>query len=190
MDLGAYVQIESIDKIAKLNGIDVPRLRGYRLMKDEEPIDLFDGNNIEVSCCEDLCTSNPFWQVNTGCATFDVYTDWLRNFFIDKTADKVRWERIHGWKRKTLKTYIHNTKVAFQKQQDMFNKYVGRPDVLYIHARIGGGNWPMYFDRVLGQPWFLEKIDDAFDSTYCDIYAKIDPKLSEGEGMEEVADER
>jgi len=31
MDLGAYVQIEDLDKIAKENGIVVPRLRGYRL---------------------------------------------------------------------------------------------------------------------------------------------------------------
>ena len=38
MDLGAYAQIEKLKAIAKANGIDVPRLRGYRLMKNEEPV--------------------------------------------------------------------------------------------------------------------------------------------------------
>lgn len=33
MDLGAYAQIEELEELAKLNGIQVPRLRGYRLMK-------------------------------------------------------------------------------------------------------------------------------------------------------------
>jgi hypothetical protein len=61
----------------------------------------------------------------------------------------------------------------------MFNKYIGRDDILYVHARIGSGNWPAYRDEVVNQPWFLEKIDDAFDPTYCDIYAKIDPNTYE-----------
>ena len=38
MDLGAYVQIESLEEVAKANGIDVARLRGYRLMKYEKPV--------------------------------------------------------------------------------------------------------------------------------------------------------
>ena len=36
MDLGAYSQTEDLDEIAKRNNIHVPRLRGYRLMKNEE----------------------------------------------------------------------------------------------------------------------------------------------------------
>ena len=59
-------------------------------------------------------------------------------------------------------------------QFNTWNKYVGRDDVLYIHARIGGNNWNYYDGPELArQPWFLEKVDDCFDSTYCDIYAKI-----------------
>ena len=38
MDLGAYIQIDELDKVAKVNGISIPRLRGYRLMKDEKPM--------------------------------------------------------------------------------------------------------------------------------------------------------
>ena len=109
MDLLAYSQIEDLKEIAKENGIECPRLRGYRLMSEESPIDL---------------------QFETD-----------------------------------------NEK----KQYKVFNKYVGRNDILYIHARIGGGNWPYYKDQVIDKPWFIEKVDDAYDSTYCDIYAKIKP---------------
>ena len=37
MDLGAYVQIEDLDELARLNGIEIPRLRGYRLMSQCKP---------------------------------------------------------------------------------------------------------------------------------------------------------
>lgn len=97
------MQIEDIEKIAKDNGIEVPRLRGYRLMKYEKPVNVSKMN----------------------------------------------------------------------KQREIWNKYAGRDDILYIHARIGGNNWPHYHDQVDTKPWFLEKVDDSFDSTYCDIYAKI-----------------
>lgn len=63
MDLGAYVRIEDVSSIAKANGIEVPRLRGYRLMKDEEPVNISEFVNkkdIAISCVEDLCTSRPF----------------------------------------------------------------------------------------------------------------------------------
>lgn len=38
MDLGAYMNIGELDKIAKNNGIEIPRIRGYRLMENEEPL--------------------------------------------------------------------------------------------------------------------------------------------------------
>jgi hypothetical protein len=45
-----------------------------------------------------------------------------------------------------------------------------------IHARIGGNNWEYYDgdETVATKPWFLEKVDDEFDSTYCDIYVRFD----------------
>jgi len=68
---------------------------------------------------------------------------------------------------------MKTSKREVEKNFAAFNKYCGRKDILYIHARIGGGNWPNYCAEVETQPWFVEKVDDAFDSTYCDIYAKI-----------------
>ena len=116
MDLYAYSQIERLDGLAKKNGIVVPRLRGYRLMFEEEAM-----------------------------------TEEALESLIEE----------HG----------ENSRDTFET----FDKYSGRSDVLYIHARIGGGNWHSYRDQVKGQPWFLEKVDDPYDTTYCDIYAKIDP---------------
>ncbi len=37
MDLGAFVQIEDLDEVARINGIEIPRLRGYRLMSQCTP---------------------------------------------------------------------------------------------------------------------------------------------------------
>lgn len=173
MDLGAYVQIEDLHEIAKKNGIEVPRLRGYRLMKDEEPITSIDEfySNIELSVCKDLCCSIPFWSAHADCFEWSRYTDYIVEYYTNESSP--RWDRIHGWKRRVLKTEIHNLRKRVKKQMDTFNKYVGREDILYIHARIGGGNWSSYYDKVVTQPWFIEKVDDCYDSTYCDIYAKI-----------------
>ena len=110
MDLFAYSQIEKISHIAEENGISVPRLRGYRLMSDEEKTP---GDSL---------------------------------------------------------------------QEKVWNKYAGRDDVLLIHARIGGANWiDCGGESLTKEPWFLEKVDDEYDCTYCDIYAKINPKTAKKE---------
>jgi len=175
MDLGAYAQIETLEKIAKDNGIECPRLRGYRLMAEESHTELTAENiqDIKYECAEDLCRSDPFWNNNAIAHEYSGWTDALVEYYLDENARNIKWEKIHGWKRKTLKTAIHNRLRPFKKQIDTFNKYVGRADVLYIHARIGGKNWPYYYKNVVNQPWFIEKVDDAYDNTYCDIYAKI-----------------
>ena len=176
MDLWAYSNIENIEEIAKKNNIDCPRLRGYRLMKDEEPIDIkqfIKDEHIDYYCAKNLCTSRPFWCPTASEAIFSYETDLNRYYYTDEETETVRWDRIHGWKRRVLKTYIHNEIVGYKKQYEVWNKYAGRDDVLYIHARIGGNNWSDYWKQVVYQPWFLEKVDDGFDSTYCDIYARI-----------------
>ena len=175
MDLYAYAQIDEFEEIVKKNGIEVPRLRGYRLMKDEKP-DAWDYGDKEVECVKQLCESKPFWNPNSNVFELSAKTDYLKNYYV-RTVDgkkKVCWDRIHGWKRKVLKTFIHNEQKRVEAQRLLWNKYAGRDDILYIHARIGGGNWSYYHDQVDTKPWFLEKVDDSFDSTYCDIYAKIE----------------
>ena len=186
MDLGAYIQIEDLEKIAKDNNIEVPRLRGYRLMKDEQIVPSEEIKKLmkdcEVMVCERLCQAEPFWSSYPDYYCSSSYTDFLRDYFLIKKLDEdgykkyvgIRWDRIHGWKRKVLKFAIKKQKRRIQKQLDMYNKYVGNENVLYIHARVGGDNWNYYdCNHLLNKPWFLDKVDDYFDDTYCDIYALI-----------------
>lgn len=180
MDFGAYLNTVDTDiyEIVKKNGISCPRLRGYRLMEYEKPIgfkDLSEEQKVYIADC--MCRSEPFWTYNASVITLDRWTDYVANYYLPIGEDgnpHIRWDVIHGWKRKALKTALHNEKMLYKKQYDTFDKYVGRPDVLYIHARIGGCNWPAYYKEVAYQPWFIEKVDDAFDFTYCDIYARIE----------------
>ena len=193
MDLAAYLQIELFDEIAKKNGIQIPRLRGYRLMKDEKALNaesftmLF--NLCEIDAVDMLCRAEPFWNLprNPGTRSYGSYTDrrkYYLQYGIDKegerTAIGIRWDRIHGKKRRILKYEIKKNKRNALKQFSIWNKYAGRDDVLYIHSRMGNNNWENYDDKdtILNAPWFLDRVDDWWDGTYCDFYAKIDPTLS------------
>lgn len=187
MDLGAYTQIEDLEQIAKDNGIEIPRLRGYRLMKNEEPVSQDEINKMKKDCevdvATDLCQSEPFWSANAYCYCSSYYTDYLCDYCLIKNKDNdgypryvgIRWDRIHGWKRKVLKFEIKKQKRAIQKQFDIWNQYAGKDNVLYIHSRMGGNNWKYYEGKseLINKPWFLDRVDDCFDSTYCDFYAKL-----------------
>lgn len=183
MDLKAYVQIEEYENLLKHNNIRIPRLRGIDLCIDMKPWTeeecRREKNSISNRTCENLCTSKPFWTSYSGCYEFSDWTDLLREYYMFKSGDTVFydgicWERIHGWKRKVLKTAIHNNIRKFDKYVATWNKYCGCNDVIRIHSRIGGGNWIYYGGPELSrQSWFIEKVDDYFDSTYCDIYVRI-----------------
>ena len=179
MDLGAYVQIDTLESIMHENNISVPRLRGLRLMKNEQPCSWEDiresGFNLGLFGCEQLCENG--FRLNACACILSSGTDKLKRKYLvydnDHMPVDIRWENIHGKKRKLFKYVMKQALRRKQHQLEIYNKYCGRPDILYIHARIGGGNWPYYHSEVDHQPWFIEKIDDAFDSTYCDIYARI-----------------
>lgn len=179
MDLGAFCQIEDLEEIMVKNGIVVPRLRGIRLMSDEEPISQENINkrakSIGLYECESACESNFKW--NPFCFTISKRTRKLKRKYIVYDEKHypidIHWDAIHGYKRKLFKYNMKKAEKRVKENYSIFNKYCGRSDVLYIHARIGGGNWPSYKDEVENQPWFIEKVDDPFDSTYCDIYARI-----------------
>lgn len=183
MDLGAYVQIEDLDKIAEENGIEVPRLRGYRLMKDEEPVDIeahITDRNLEVECCRSLCEC--YWKEDANwCELSDetrtLCKKYIANFdkyYEDHSKLTVNWDLLTPEQTDILKRRIQEETRCITEQFEVWNKYAGKPGILYIHARIGGGNWEYYNGPELTkQPWFLERVDDGYDSTYCDIYAKI-----------------
>lgn len=175
MDLGAFSQIDSLNSIMKANNIVIPRLRGLRLMKDEQPVSNDDilrtADEIGHYECESACESH--FQFNPAYFELSSETRKIKKKYL--TDYGIRWDRVHGYKRKIFKYHIRKAKERTEAQYRIFNKYCGKDDVLYIHARIGGSNWSAYDGPELEkQPWFLEKVDDAFDSTYCDIYAKIE----------------
>ena len=176
MDIGAYMQIPDLEELLKKNGIYIPRLRGIRLMKDEKREDYYFSS--EASICSDLCEAWPKFSTNPSMMVSSPRTRCLRKRYVtgERFSEdaRVKWDNLHGWKRRALKYAIKAKHKHEKAQVDMWNKYAGRPDIVYVHARIGGGNWPYYYQELIGKPWFIEKIDDSFDETYCDIYIKLD----------------
>jgi len=174
MDLGAYANIENLSILAAKNNIEVPRLRGYRLMKNETKVNYKDTfkEECEFTALEDLITAIPRYSLYSNMNCYSSTTQKLiRKYFKNK---KIVWNEIHGEFRKKLKFLIKIKKRQIKEQYEMFNKYCGREDVLYIHARIGGNNWNYYNGEELRhKEWFLDKVDDSYDCTYCDIYALI-----------------
>ena len=195
MDLGAYVQIEELESIAQVNGISIPRLRGYRLMKNEQPKDSAWFTELmrdcELDAIQTLCSSDPTWSLSSYSTLLNRKSDRFRSYYITYGTNKygkrapvgIRWERIHGKKRRILKFAIKQNKKAALKQYLLWNKYAGKEDVLYIHSRMGGYNWKHYTEKenITSQPWFLDRVDDWWDGTYCDFYAIIDTSLTLGE---------
>lgn len=191
MDLGAYSQIDRIEEIAKKSGIYVPRLRGYRLMSEENPVDVKGAlSDAEISVYEDMMKSVPPFAPHSHISEYSWRTDRRKKKYLimkresETLADGmeiectrtlgIRWNLIHGKRRKALKLALKEKRRRVVKQMETYNKYCGRKDVLYIHARIGGENWDYYGGQEIEkQPWFIERVDDSYDRTYCDIYAKI-----------------
>ena len=174
MDLYAYSQIEDLKLILEKQNINVPRLRGLRLMKNEEIVPqekINEGINDSI-----LYIVRQIVEQNS----LTCWSSWKEGtkkkvLIYDKEKNVIgyHWNKIHGKKRKWIKWEIKKTKKAYQQQYDMFNSFVGK-DVLYVHSRIGGNNWN-YFKgfELLKHPDYLKHVDDCFDSTYCDIYFKI-----------------
>lgn len=160
MDLGAYVQIDDISELAKANGIEVQRLRGYRLMVEEDPL--------TPEKIEELAQSN--YKDTYNLLRYKRNRHFPRESFCDDDPRQVKRHAKQAYRRSV-------------RQLQTYNKYCGRNDVLMIHARIGGPNWEYYGGPLLKlEPWFLERADDGFDETYCDIYARIKPIKEGGYG--------
>lgn len=202
MDLGAYMQIADLEEVAKANGIEVPRLRGYRLMANEEQITEEQIQEIIAShqgwIYEKCVTSKPRFYPDSGATVYGPAADRLKKKYLIyethndvredgteysyQTVSGFRWELLHGKARKRLKLALKRSERNVRKQMDAFNKYAGKKNVLYIHARIGTGNWLNYdVNELEKQPWFIEAVDDHFDCTYCDIYARIKEGSNVGE---------
>ena len=187
MDIGAYAQIESLDKLAKANGINVDRLRGYRLMSNETAVTDDELAKMKQSFAAYACeraiearprlSIHPHWfegglDSSMECKKYIIYNGY--------NPVSIRWDRIHGKRRKVIKYYVRHYIGDAAAQYKLWNSFVGRDDVLYIHAKLGNTNWSdIWWQDYKSEPWFLAGIDDAFDSCYCDIYAKISKGVNE-----------
>lgn len=167
MDLTAYKQIADLSKVAEANGIDVPRLRGYRWMGAETP----QSEEDTQSYIQEVLISE--WHGLERIAS---------NLLEDAiNRDMSAWNADMSWKHYHEET-IYTFEYSYREQIEAWNKYAGRKDVLMIHSRMGGTEVETYDDEteewkvvysLEDQPWFLDHVRDAYDSTYCDIYAKL-----------------
>lgn len=182
MDLGAYVNIGDLSEILDKQNIDVPRLRGLRLMKNESPVseqelgEMLHRQTLDI--VQDIVEQNSLdcWSSWKACTRKDI----LKFDYTEAVPEVVdfRWDKIHGKRRKRIKFEVKKAKKAIYNQYRLFNSFAGRLDVLYVHARIGGANW-LYCKGFLLEKnkYFLAKVDDYYDSTYCDLYFTIDESL-------------
>lgn len=173
MDLYAYTQIEDLSFILKNQKIDVPRLRGLRLMKREEKFSQEDINNTIKE--DGLYIVEHIVKFGSLCCSWYPNDPHKKQLKYDKDGYCVgyNFDKIHGWKRKKIKYELKKVKREVLKQYNLFNKFVGQ-DVLYVHARIGGGNWSWCKGWELTKhPDYLGHCDDSFDCTYCDLYFKL-----------------
>ena len=156
MDLYANAQIDNLSGLAEKNGIKVDRLRGYRLMKDEEP-----WSEEQMKLWLNDIVGDYWWMRSDQCDP-----DWYDH----KAKDYRNGFRLPVIPKGMFKE-IALLKGRFANQSRLWNKYAGQEDVLYIHSRMG-------YDYIglKNEPWFLDACLDSFDPTYCDIYAKIEVK--------------
>ena len=180
MDLGAYSQIVDLKSYLKNNNIEIARLRGLRLMKNEETVDTKTISEIIKQAKLDYLV-NWLQQHDDNCWS-SVKADKKHKAFIygineDGENEVVDYDfsKVHGKDRKHIRYKWKKIEKAYNTQWDLFNKYAGQ-NVLYVHARIGGGNRDYYsedWQKIRNHPLYLGDCDDAFDGTYCDIYFKI-----------------
>lgn len=188
MDLGAYVQIEELDDLAKKNGIEVPRCRGYRLMANEESVTQEELREMiqdqAIREAEKIIRISDFPVCKSCWRSYDSASDKRIEYYMIrdesgngcKVSTGIRWDRVHGKFRKRLKLAIKHATRRITKQYDLWNRFAGEKNVLYIHARIGSTSWTDAETKgaITREPWFLEKVDDYWDTSYCDIYARVE----------------
>ena len=178
MENSTFDQTKILDRIAAVNGICVPRCRAYRLMRNEKCI--------TVSEIEDRIGRKALYLVEklleADALTNERAEARIRRYMtIKKEPDGlkrtigIRWERIHGKLRKRIKRQVKIARRLVSMQAALWNQYVGNGDVLYIQARLSSAD---LYDRkvraeVCQQPWFLALAEDYLETSYCDIYAKI-----------------
>lgn len=184
MDLGAYAQIEKIEPIVKANNIKIDRVRGYRLMVEEKPLTKEEINkNVNIIAYERI--NGLLALVNDEMGRALCYGDGYerkRRKYTYGSEDEItgiKWSNVHGKLRRQFKYIFKEAKRDVLEQYNLWNKYAGQKNVLYIHAKLGASNWSdVYHKMYATEDWYLGSCNDAYDFAYCDIYAKISEETS------------
>ena len=109
MDLYAYLQIEDYDALAKANGIEIPRLRGYRWMENEQCLSKEDIDNClneaRARAYEHVLTADPPFSINPEYYTLSYTTDQRKKkYLIQEEQTRVYYKRFQmgsaAWKAK------------------------------------------------------------------------------------------
>ena len=131
MDLFAYSQIENLESYLKNNNIEIARLRGLRLMKDEETVNKKDISEIIKEAKVDYLV-NWLQQHDDYCWSSDK-ADKKHKAFIygineygKKEVVDYDFSKVHGKDRKHIKYRWKKIEKAYTTQYDLFNEYVGQ----------------------------------------------------------------
>ena len=179
MDLYAYSQIENLEQFLKDNEINIPRLRGLRLMKDEI---LISQEDMITSIKDEKKDYLINWlKQHSDSVWSSTKDDNHHEAFIygNKIIIDYDFSKVHGKDRKHIKLKWKQIEKRYLTNFKTFNQYVGK-DVMYVHARIGGGNRRWYnneWTKIKNHPLYLADCDDFYDNTYCDIYFKLNSKV-------------
>lgn len=173
MDLYAYMQIEDLGSILKDNNIEIARLRGIRLMRDEEMISQEEINKQVEE--QKLCNAKEWLeQKSWNVWSSDRANRKHKEFIYGELGEVIgiKWNLVNRKNRNIIKLKNKEDEKRIRDNYNMFNSYVGK-NVLYVHARQGGGN-RYYYPIDTKHPMYLSDCDDAYDNTYCDIYYDLD----------------
>lgn len=137
----------------------------YAYLKIENLKKYLDDNNIEIPGLHELRLMKDQESVSKEEIEKEAET-YFRWYIYPKAKS---FNDLHGKKRKMYKLILKRIK----KRYDIFNKYVGK-NVICAHAELGKANLNFYGrNKFTKHPLYLERVDDYFDPTYCDIYFKI-----------------
>ena len=173
MDLGAYAQIDDLGDLLVKNNIIIERLRGLRLMKDEEPVSEEELTKIieeaKLNYAVDWLQqhSDFIWSSEKAQNKHESFIYGKDKYGYEAVVE-IDFSKVNDRDKKHIEDRWKMIEERYTSQFTMFNKYCGK-DVLYVHARQGGGNRPDYPINT-NHPMYLGDVDDAFDKTYCDIY--------------------
>ena len=178
MDIYGYSQIEDLKELLDINNIEIARLRGIRLMREQSAVPLNDINE----AVEKMKLYNAVQWLRQR--AWDYWCSWRSErkhpaFIYKKVYDvhdmkcvkkivSIDYRKMNRKDRNAIKLKSKADEKRIRTNFEMFNSYVGK-DVLYVHARQGGGN-RLYYPIDTKHPMYLSDCDDFYDSTYCDIY--------------------